>query len=58
MKWTKDQGAAKSLIEFLMDRANYIEWLTFSGLGAYPAPRSISFRSGTIAPSSSRSTTR
>ncbi len=38
MKWTKDPGAAKSLIEFLMDRANYIEWLTFSGLGAYPGP--------------------
>ncbi|HMD03252.1 MAG TPA: hypothetical protein VKG44_09845, partial [Candidatus Baltobacteraceae bacterium] len=27
-----------NLIAFLMDRPNYIEWLTFSGLSCYPGP--------------------
>ncbi|GAC1425136.1 MAG: ABC transporter substrate-binding protein [Candidatus Velthaea sp.] len=38
MKWTKDPGAAKDLVDFLMQRQNYVEWLVFSGLGAYPGP--------------------
>jgi len=36
MKWAKDYGACKDLIEFLMQKQNYGPWLTAAGLGAYP----------------------
>ena len=39
MKWTKNPGAAKDLIEFLMQKENYGEWMTAGGgYNSYPGP--------------------
>jgi multiple sugar transport system substrate-binding protein len=39
MKWTKDVAAAKDLVQFLMDEANYADWLAAGGgYLSFPGP--------------------